>query len=134
MAQAWGQLGCDRAAVVRAEDGMDEVSLSCPTHVVEWNGESIVEYTIQPEMVGAQRCQPNDVAGGDAAQSAAHVKNVLRAEHGPRRDVVAINAALALFVSGTASDLRDGWAMAQRSIDSGAAMAKLAALIQASNA
>jgi anthranilate phosphoribosyltransferase len=130
VAEALRRLGSERAAAVRGVDGMDEVSLSGPTFVVEWNGAQIVEYEIDPAALGLRRRALPALRGGDAAENAAIVRAILAGDAGPHRDVVALNAALALAVAGIAADLRDGIRRACLSIDSGAAAAKLDGLVR----
>jgi anthranilate phosphoribosyltransferase len=130
VAEALCRLGSERAAAVRGLDGMDEVSLSGPTGVVEWTGSRIVEYEIDPSALGLARRAVPALRGGDAKENAGIVRAVLAGCAGPHRDVVALNAALALVVAGIAADLRDGLRRAEASIDSGAAAAKLDGLVR----
>jgi len=134
VADALGRLGCDRAAVVHGCDGLDEVTLAGPTAVAEWNGERVITYEITPEDAGLARRERAEIDGGDAAGNAAAIHAVLEGLPGDRRDIVVLNAALALLIAGAASDLRDGRAAAERSIDSGRARNKLVGLAKASNA
>lgn len=132
VARALSELGSKRAAVVRGEDGMDEVALSGATRIVEWTGERIIEFSIEPEMFGLTRCAVAAVAGADAHANAALLRSILDGQAGPHRDIVLLNAALALYIAGTAADLGTGFALAGASIDSGAARRKLETLIEAS--
>jgi len=134
VAEALGRLGCERAAVVHGCDGLDEVTLAGPTAVAEWNGERVIRYEIAPEVAGLERRERAEIGGGNAAANAEAICAVLDGRIGDRRDIVLLNAALALLIAGAASDLRDGRAVAERSIDSGRARNKLAALAEASNA
>jgi anthranilate phosphoribosyltransferase len=90
------------------------------------------EETLDPERLGIPRAHADDLRGGDAAANAAIVREVLGGVHGPRRDIVAVNAAGALWAAGVAADLREGLGLATASIDSGAARARLEALVRAS--
>ena len=130
IAQALPRLGCERAAVVCAEDGMDEVSISCPTRVVEWSGSGFMSYVMVPEMFGVQRRPVTAIAGGNAQDNAEIVERVLAGKPGPHRDVVLLNAALALHVAG-AGDPLTTFGLAQTSIDCGAARRALQALVEA---
>lgn len=132
VAEALRRLGSERAAAVRGHDGMDEVSLSGPTRVVEWTGSHIVEYEIDPALLGVQCCELPALRGGDAGENAQIVRAVLAGAPGPHRDVIVLNAALALVIAGIASDLHVGLDRARSSIASGAAAAKLDALIRVS--
>jgi anthranilate phosphoribosyltransferase len=130
VAEALRRLGSERAAAVRGIDGMDEVSLSGPTVVVEWTGSQIVEYEIDPAALRLTRRAVPALRGGDAEENAAIVRAILSGRAGPHRDVVALNAALALVIAGIAADLLDGMRRAALSIDSGAAAAKLDGLVR----
>ncbi len=131
VAQALERLGTVRAAVVCGHDGMDEVTLSGPTSVLEWTGDTFKRYSINPEDVGVRLRPASAVRGGDAAYNAAIIRSVLEGALGPHRDVVLLNAGLALKVAQAAESCSDGMAAARRSIDSGAALAKLEAAIAA---
>jgi anthranilate phosphoribosyltransferase len=130
MAAALGQLGVGRAFVVHGADGVDEISLSATTHVAELSGASVQRYEVAPEEFGLPRAPREALAGGDAVANAAIIRCVLAGEPGPPRDIVLANAAAALVAAGRASDFREGARLAAESIDSGAAHAKLAALIE----
>lgn len=131
VAEALGKLGAVRAVAIRGEDGIDEASISAPTRVVEWTGDDVIEYTICPADVGLTTSSRESIAGGDAAENAAIVRDVLAGRHGPHRDVVLLNAALALRVAGVAADIADGARRAARAIDDGAAREKLEGLRRA---
>lgn len=118
-------LGCRRALVVHGEDGLDEVSLSGRTLVCEISNGARRSYAIEPEDVGLRRHPLKSLAGGTAAENARIAEAVLHGECGPRRDVVLLNAAAALYAIGKAGSLREGVAAAAESIDSGAAATKL---------
>ena len=134
VAEALQQLGCRRGAVMHADDGLDEASLSGPTSIIEWDGDASRAYRIYPEQAGLQRARTDELSGGDAALNAALLLAVLSGEPGPQRDVVVLNAALALQVCGQAASLPAAARLAQASIDSGAAYGKLRDLIAASTA
>jgi anthranilate phosphoribosyltransferase len=131
MAEVAGRLGAERVLVVNGHPGMDEVSASGPTTVAEFDASmpgGVRTYEITPESVGVARSTLADIAGGDAAENAAIVRSILGGEIGPRRDVVALNAAAALLAAGKAADLAEGVALAREAIDSGRALAALDAL------
>ena len=129
IAKALAELGAKRAFVVHGMDGLDEISLSAETVVAEVGGRAVEQYSISPESFGAARAPLTELAGGDPATNAQIIRRVLGGEHGPRRDFVCINAAAALVAAGRASDFKQGARVAAESIDSGAALAKLNALI-----
>jgi anthranilate phosphoribosyltransferase len=90
--------------------------------------DSIRTYDIYPEHYFGQVADPGDMSGGDAGENAAITRKILEGEKGPRRNVVLLNAAAALVACQKAEDLDAGIAMAERAIDSGAAMSKLEGL------
>ncbi|HVE12721.1 MAG TPA: anthranilate phosphoribosyltransferase, partial [Elusimicrobiota bacterium] len=120
-------LGAESAMVVRAEDGMDELSLCAPTHVC-WaeRGRPPRRERIAPEDAGLRRAATGSLRGGSAAENAKALVALLLGEAGPRADAVALNAGAALLVSGLAKDLREGVALARESLASGAARKVLA--------
>lgn len=134
VAGAFGPLGTERAASIFGDGGIDELALSGPSKVAEWTGSDIIEYEIAPQAYGFEPRPAADLAGGDAAENAAIVRGVLSGARGPHRDVVLLNAGFALAIAGAASDVKQGVDKAAQSIDSGAASAKLEALIRTSNA
>ena len=133
VARALVALGAERAAVVHGEDGMDEISLSGLTSVVEWTGSAMEEYAIDPEAFGMERASRASLAGGDALENARLIRSVLAGAPGPHRDVLLLNAALALRLASDGFDLRAGLQRARDAIDSGAALAKLHALVEVTN-
>jgi anthranilate phosphoribosyltransferase len=127
------QLGCRRGFVVHGRDSMDEVTLTGPTRVGEIRNGEVILSTVEPEDFGLTRCALADLQGGDAGQNAAIVRAVLGGEHGPKRDVVLLNAAFALVAAGAAADIPAGLADAAEAIDSGQARAKLEGLARLTN-
>ena len=109
---------------------MDEVSLSGPTRVIEWTGQRIVEYEIEPQMLGLPRRAAAEVAGGGPRENAELIRQVLGGASGAHRDIVLLNAALALKICGATKSLNEGFRRAADSIDSGAAQRKLASLVE----
>ena len=134
IARALGELGVRRAFVVHGADGLDEISISGDTAVAELRDGVVRSYTLTPEDFGLPRAPIEALRGGDASENAEIIHKILgraaaQHEHGPRRDIVVINAAAALVAAGHASDFLDGARIAAHSIDSGAAREKLAALV-----
>lgn len=129
LAQALGDLGAERAAVVSGEDGFDELSLAGPSRMSEFVHGRVTTRTITPEDTGLARAPVEALRGGDARTNAGIIEAVLTGtETGPKRDVVLLNAAAALQVAGRAPTLSDGVRLAREAITSGAAHAKLEAL------
>jgi anthranilate phosphoribosyltransferase len=125
MAGALARLGVDRAVLVSSEDGMDEVSISAPTHVVEVNGDGIERYTIEPDDVGLPRSAHDGVSGGTPDENAATTRAILAGERGPSRDLAVINAGTAIYAAGRAESPAEGVELAQEAVDDGAAQAAL---------
>jgi anthranilate phosphoribosyltransferase len=122
-------LGAVHAFVVHGE-GLDEIAVTGMTHVAEVKGGAMERYCILPEDLGLPRRQETELAGGDAAQNATILRDVLSGQAGGPRDAVLANAAAALVCAGAATDLKSGVGVAARSIDSGAAAEKLRRLVE----
>lgn len=133
LAEALGMLGANRALVVHGSDGLDEITITGATRVGELRNGQVRSYEVTPEEFGLERATLTDISGGDAAQNAGLIREVLSGEKSARRDVVLLNASAALVAAGRADHLRDAMPLAATSIDSGAAMAKLEALVAFSN-
>jgi anthranilate phosphoribosyltransferase len=121
-----------RARLFRALDGLDELTTTGPSLVFDVEDGELRESMLDPADLGLARCEVGDLRGGDPEASAAIALAILHGETGPRRDVVLLNAAAALEVSGRASSLDGGLAMAATSIDSGAAVDVLARWVSSS--
>jgi anthranilate phosphoribosyltransferase len=132
MAEALVGLGVRHAFVVHGADGMDEASISAPTHTVEIRNGVISRRIIAPEDFGVSRASAESIASGDAAQNAAAIEAILGGERGPRRDVVLMNTAVALTAAGVAETLEDGFRSGNDAIESGRALATLRAVQEAS--
>jgi len=122
------RLGSERAWVVHGRDGLDELTVFDVTHVAELRDGKVREFEVDPKSLGLARAHRDEIAGGDAAVNAAKVRAVLSGEKGAARDIVLLNTAAALVVSGSAKTLEDGVTRAAKAIDSGDAAAKLAEL------
>ena len=121
MAGALARLGVDRALVVSSEDGLDEMSTSAPTHVVEVNGDAIERYVVAPQDVGIEPSAPDAVAGGSPDVNAATTRAILAGEPGPARGLALLNAGAAIYAAGLTDSLREGVEAAREAVDSGAA-------------
>jgi anthranilate phosphoribosyltransferase len=130
IAEALVGLGCERALVVCADDGVDEITVSARTRVIEVAGGGTEEWFITPEDLGVARVGLDAIAGGDPKHNAATVREVLGGATGPARDVVCINAGAAILAAGGAHDLAAGTERAREVIDSGAAEGVLERLIR----
>lgn len=126
LAQVLSNLGVVRGVAVSGSDGMDEVTLTGPTHVCEIRYGELNSYDITPEQFGFQRCKLEDLAGGTPAENAGITRDILNGrEKGPKRDVVILNAAMALYLGIDDCTVADCIKLAQDLIDSGQAAAKL---------
>ena len=131
MAQTLARLSTKRAWVVHGVDGIDEVSISGVTKVAEVTGRKVKLFEITPEDAGLSPSPLSTLEGGDVADNALAITDLLDGQEGPFRDVVVLNAAAGLHVFGKAPTLKEGAIMAAAALDSGAAretLRKLAAL------
>ena len=126
VAGAAAELGVEKAMVCTSADGLDELSISAPTHVVEVDGS---EYDVAPEDVGLERAALDDVRGGSPEENADIVRRIFAGETGPRRDLAVLNAGAAIYVAGQADDLEGGVRAAAAPIDEGRASATLEQLV-----
>jgi anthranilate phosphoribosyltransferase len=133
LARVLAELGSTRAVVVHGSDGLDEITITGESRITELSQGELRTYTVAPEDFGLERAALGEIQGGDARQNSSIILEVLRGGRGPRRDIVLLNAAAALMVSGRAGDLNQGVAAAAESIDSGKAIAKLERLIEFTN-
>jgi anthranilate phosphoribosyltransferase len=125
MAGALARLGCDRALLVSSEDGLDEMSTSAPTHVVEVNGEEITRYVVAPGDVGIDLAPAGAIRGGTPEENAAVTRAILDGDDGAPRDLAVLNAGAAIYAGGAADSLVAGVQAAREAIDSGAARRSL---------
>lgn len=121
MAQALQQLGSQRSLVVRGADGVDEISLTTSTTVLEVTPRAIIEHRWSPEDFGLPRAPRDELFADDPAASAACIRSVLDGQSGACRDVVVLNAAAGLWLAGIDDDLRACARRVQQAIDSGQA-------------
>ena len=133
MAEVLRNLGSERVWVVHGRDGMDELTTTGPSEVVELRGGELRRFEVSPEEAGLARATLDDIRGGDGAENARVMTAMLDGAPGPVRDIVLLNAAGALIVAGRAETLRDGVAKAAQVIDSGAARATLEQLVAITN-
>ena len=132
MAEALSRLGTTHAWVVHGQ-GLDELALSGPSHVVALEHGAIREFTISPADAGLEEAPPEAVRGGEPAENAAALRALLEGAPGAYRNIVLLNAAAALVVAGRAPDLRSGAAQAAHAIDAGHANGVLQRLQKATS-
>ena len=125
LAEVLLRLKTRRAMVVHGLDGLDEISTTAPSQVSEVVDGKILSYLIDPAEYGLPNASLDDISGGTPEQNADIVLGILQGKRGARRDLVLLNAAAALVVADKAENIREGMILAARSIDSGAAQAKL---------
>jgi anthranilate phosphoribosyltransferase len=130
IAGALAQLGAAKALVVSSADGLDEMSTSGTTRVVEVDGGELSSYEVAPEDVGLARADGAALAGGHPEDNARTTRAIFAGEPGPRRDLAVLNAGAAIYVSGRVGGLQDGVHAAQEAIDSGRATATLDRLVE----
>lgn len=134
LAHVLKNLGSECVWVVHGSDGLDEITTSGPTYVAELAGGKVRTFEIIPDEIGITPLKPEALRGGDANSNAAALKDVLDNKDSAYRTVACLNAGAALVVAGAAKDIKEGMTLAQKSLESGAAKAKLDRLIAVSNA
>jgi anthranilate phosphoribosyltransferase len=128
IAGALAMLGVDRGFVVHGSDGLGEITITGPSTVFSVRGGVVARFTVTPEDFGFEPRPADRIQGGNAGKNRAIAESVFAGEPGAPREIVLINAAMALLAAGKAGDLKDAVAQAKESIDSGAARSKLAQL------
>jgi len=134
MAEVLRNLGSERVWITHGADGLDEMTTTASTSVVELANGAIRSFEITPEEFGLKRAPPAELKGGDAAHNAAALTAVLDGAKNAYRDIALLNAAGALVVADKARDLSEGVSLAAKALDSGAARKTLAKLVEVSNA
>jgi anthranilate phosphoribosyltransferase len=134
LAAALMDLGTRRAWVVHADDGLDEISTLSPTHIMELRDGRFTESIIDSRTFGIPRAKLEDLQVNSPAESAEAVRGIIDGRRGPRADIVVLNAAAGLVISGVAADLGDGIEKIRTAIDAGRARNALDQLIRITNA
>ena len=129
IAGALARLGARKALVVSSADGLDEMSTSGTTRVVEVDGPELRSYEVSPEDVGLPRARPDALTGGTPDSNAATARRIFEGERGPQRDLAVINAGAAIYVAGRVDALEEGVRAAEAAIDDGGAAAVLERLV-----
>ncbi len=132
MARVLSNLGVKRGMAVYGQDGIDEISVSAPTTVVEISGNELTKYEISPEQFGMQRHSMNELRGGEPKENAAIAKEILSGKKGAGRDAVLLNTGAALHIAKEIG-IDDGIRLAAEMIDSGKALQTLNNFIGVSN-
>ncbi len=126
-------LGSEYAFVVHGNDGLDEITLTGPTRVSELAEGEIRTYQLEPEELGLSKAELKDLLGGSAEDNAEIILSILGGSKGPKRDIVLLNAGVAIVAAGEAETIAEGIGIAAESIDSGRALQKLEQLRRLSN-
>lgn len=133
LAQVLISLGIKRGMVVYGQDKLDEISLSAPTTVCEIKDGWYKSYIIEPEDFGFEKCNKEDLKGGEPNENAEIVRKILSGEKGHKRNATLINAGASLYIGGKANDMKEGIKLAGEIIDNGKAMETLNKFIELSN-
>lgn len=133
LAQVLISLGVKRGMVVYGQDKLDEISMSAPTTVCEFQDGWFKSYTITPEEFGFERCSKEDLKGGTPEENAQITLDILKGAKGHKRNAVLMNAGAALYIGGKAETLKAGTLLAAELIDSGKALKTLENFIAVSN-
>ena len=130
LARVLGRLGSLRALVVCGAGNVDELTVTGDTEVAELSNGEVRTYTVCPEDMGIDHSRLVDLKGGDTPEKSARIlRDILSGAEGPKRSMLLLNSGAALYVAGKAPGLRTGVELAAKILDSGAALAKLEALI-----
>ena len=119
MAAVLRELGSEEALIVCSKEGLDELSVSSATEGVHLKGGKILPFRVNPEEIGLHRAALEDLRGGTATENAEIILKIFGGERGPRRDVVALNAAAGFWIGGAAKDIREGLKLANSVLNSG---------------
>ena len=115
---------------MHGSDGLDEITTTGPTLAFELTGKKIDRRCLDPGMFGVPVAKLEDLRGGEVETNREIALSILSGEKGPRRDIVLVNASVALVAAGRARDFLEGMALAAASIDTGAARRKLEQLVR----
>lgn len=125
LAAVLGNLGTVHALVVHGQDGLDEITTTTKTLVSEFYKGKLNNYELVPEDFGIKRARIEDLSGGSAFDNAKILLDILKGKPGPKRDIVLLNAAAAIYVADKAKSIKEGITLACESIDSARALKKL---------
>ena len=133
MANVLKNLGTAHAWLVHGNDGLDEITTTTSTQVVELKNGTLRKFEISPEQYGLPRALPADIKGGDPAANAQAMRSLFEGATGPYRDIVVLNAAAALVIADKAADIPGGIALAAEALDFGRARHVLDELVKTTN-
>lgn len=133
-ANAMKMMGVERGMAFSGDNGMDELSTVGDTYISEIKDGEIINYVINPKDFGLRQADPSELKGGDGDENAEITTKILKGEDkGAKRDIVCLNAGAALYIGGIVSSIADGIKLAQETIDSGKAYAKLEEAVRFTN-
>jgi anthranilate phosphoribosyltransferase len=130
MAEVLLRLGSERVLVVHGEDGLDEITTTGVTFVSEVSDGRVIDYIVDPRKLGISLCTPEEICGGDPKENAQIILGIFEGHRGPKRDIVVINSAAALYIGNVCRDIREGIELAEELIDSGKAVRKMQELVE----
>jgi len=133
LAQVMNKLGSKHVLVVAGEDGLDEITTISKTIISELKNGKVKTYKVSPSDFGIKKSKPSDLKGADVVTNAKMALEILNGAKGPKRDIVVLNAAAALYADDIAKNIKQGIKLAEESIDTGRAMAKLEDLKKLTN-
>lgn len=134
LAHVLHNVGVKRGMTVYGMDCMDEISLSAPTKICEFNGDDFKTYEITPEQFGLKRCEKADLVGGDPQENAQIARDILSGMEGPKMDTILLNAGAALHIALEDVSIQQGIEKAREIITSGKGMEQLERFIDITNA
>lgn len=130
LAEVGKTLGYNHLIIATGEDGLDEISTSSTSTLFEIKDNSVKRSVINPINYGFKRSPKNEVMGGNAEQNAGLIKEIIQGKKGPKRDIVVLNSAYALYVASAVTTIKEGIKLAEESIDSGKARLILENLVK----
>ncbi|MEA2476819.1 MAG: anthranilate phosphoribosyltransferase [Actinomycetota bacterium] len=133
MVETLARLGSEHVVAFHGRDGLDELTTTGPSDVVELKDGEVHRWVVDPSDLGLAEASLDEVAGGDPPENAATIRRIFDGATGPQRDIVALNAAAGFVAAGRAADMASGLGLSQETIDSGAARDALTRLIDVSN-
>lgn len=133
LAEVLLKLGAEKGMVVHGGDGLDEISTSTITYVSEIKDGKVIDYEIDPTKYGIEMGEFKDILGGNAKENAEIIVDIFKGKKGPKRDIVVINSAAALYVGKVVKDLNDGVKLSEELLDNGTVYKKMQELIKCSN-
>lgn len=130
LAKVAAKLQFKHLLLVASEDGIDEITTTGNTKVFEIRSGKLTSYTISPGQFGIKKAAKKDLLGSDPSVNAAIIRDILKGKKGPQRDIVVLNSAAVLYLAGKAQNIKQGVALAEKSIDNGFGMRALENLIK----